>query len=99
MVLMTMIMKMIDDNVTVLNGRRETFDAMVYTFFVSFLCIGILGYATRIDINGDAEGNYTLLALKAYPSSVYNYSMRPVANFKMDASASIPVSGPAFRVS
>ncbi|XP_076454270.1 guanylate cyclase 32E-like [Babylonia areolata] len=45
----------------------------------------ILGYKTRIDEYGDAAGNFTLLAFKEFRSQFYNYSMKPVAQFEMNA--------------
>ncbi|XP_065215329.1 guanylate cyclase 32E [Planococcus citri] len=40
-----------------------------------------LGYMVHIDENGDAEGNYTVLALKRRPDNETEYGLYPVAMF------------------
>jgi hypothetical protein len=42
---------------------------------------GIQGVISEIDANGDAEGNYTLLARVPHKSLHANYSMLPVGHF------------------
>lgn len=45
---------------------------------------------SHIDENGDAEGNYTVLARTLYASQYSNYSMRPVGYFvKVSSGSSI----------
>ena len=54
-------------------------------FSIHYVCYsGIQGFLSQIDDNGDAEGNYTLLARQAFKSSLSNYSMRPVGHFRLD---------------
>src|SRR6218665_1599205 len=57
---------------------------------------GIQGFMSHIDENGDAEGNYTVLARTSYVSQYSNYSMRPVGYFVKVSNASsideLPVS-------
>ncbi|XP_033751446.1 receptor-type guanylate cyclase Gyc76C-like [Pecten maximus] len=43
----------------------------------------ILGVTTKIDRNGDAEGNYTLLARVPFVTKSASYSMLPVGHFEM----------------
>ena len=47
------------------------------------VCPGIQGFMSYIDENGDAEGNYTLLARMPYESQYGNYSMLPVGHFEV----------------
>ena len=49
------------------------------------LLSGIQGFLSYIDENGDAEGNYTVLARKPYYSQHANYSMLPVGQFEIAA--------------
>ena len=48
-----------------------------------FVFIGIQGFQSRLDKNGDAEGNYTVLFRVPYRSDYTNYSMRPVGHFEV----------------
>ncbi|XP_041363434.1 receptor-type guanylate cyclase Gyc76C-like [Gigantopelta aegis] len=50
----------------------------------------IQGYLSHIDENGDAEGNYTVLARTWFPSYHTNYSMRPVGHFQVNRLGNIP---------
>ena len=54
---------------------------------------GIQGFMTYIDEQGNAEGNYTLLARTPFSSSMYerNYSMRPVGHFQIHQDSDLPV--------
>lgn len=56
-----------------------------------YVCAGVLGYDTRLDDNGNAEGNFTLLAFKSLSRQPYSYSMVPVADFAMTSSGDLPV--------
>lgn len=42
---------------------------------------GVQGFMSHIDKNGDAEGNYTVLARESFVSQYSNFSMRPVGYF------------------
>ncbi|ESO83957.1 hypothetical protein LOTGIDRAFT_108278 [Lottia gigantea] len=53
----------------------------------------IQGFLSKIDENGDAEGNYTLLARVKYKTAYADYSMLPVGHFQMTDGSTIP----AFR--
>lgn len=53
----------------------------------SFIRSGITGSTIKIDSNGDSEGNFSVLALKAHPSYARDnvtceYTMIPVAYFQ-----------------
>ena len=49
-----------------------------------------MGYITRIDSNGDAEGNYTLLARRKGPDG---WGIMPVGTFFLNENkAGLPVS-------
>ncbi|XP_071105845.1 receptor-type guanylate cyclase Gyc76C-like [Haliotis cracherodii] len=50
----------------------------------------VQGYLSHIDANGDAEGNYTVLARAQYKSYFSEYSMRPVGHFHIEGSSLIP---------
>ena len=56
------------------------------------LSTGIQGHTISIDDFGDAEANYTVLALKDDPEEIhFRKSMRPVAHFTANGGV-IPVS-------
>lgn len=57
--------------------------------------VGIQGFVSHIDENGDAEGNYTLLSRQPYVTNVSDYSMRPVGHFEIDKNYN---GLPVFRV-
>lgn len=75
---------------------------LVYTLTVSYFNLnrtsaffilysqGIQGVISSIDSNGDAEGNYTLLARVPYVSQHANFSMQPVGHFLIGSK--LPVS-------
>ncbi|XP_067672453.1 receptor-type guanylate cyclase Gyc76C-like isoform X2 [Haliotis asinina] len=50
----------------------------------------VQGYLSHIDANGDAEGNYTVLARARYKSYYSEFSMRPVGHFHIEGSRLIP---------
>lgn len=45
--------------------------------------LGAMGYYVYMDENGDAEGNYTLIARKEVPGSPGKYGLFPVAIFQL----------------
>lgn len=51
---------------------------------------GVLGFSVMVDENGDAEGNYTLLALLDKEGG--EQSMQPVARFTYQRGDELPVS-------
>ncbi|XP_045214115.2 receptor-type guanylate cyclase Gyc76C-like [Mercenaria mercenaria] len=57
--------------------------------------VGIQGFISHIDENGDAEGNYTLLSRQPFKTNLSDYSMRPVGHFEMDKNYN---GLPVFRV-
>ncbi|KAI0211265.1 Receptor-type guanylate cyclase Gyc76C [Lamellibrachia satsuma] len=59
------------------NGR-EIFNHIKGRSYMS-----IQGFMSYIDENGDAEGNYTLLARMPFESQYGNYSMLPVGHFQV----------------
>lgn len=46
-------------------------------------CLGIQGHEVYIDENGDAEANFTVLALRP-DTGIYGYAMRPIGRFLRD---------------
>ena len=55
--------------------------------------VGIQGFISQIDENGDGVGNFTLLARQPFITNVTDFSMRPVGHFQMDRmNKIIPVS-------
>ncbi|XP_014675128.1 PREDICTED: guanylate cyclase 32E-like [Priapulus caudatus] len=46
---------------------------------------GAMGYMVHMDHNGDAEGNYTLIARKSLPNGTEAYGLMPVGNFQLNA--------------
>ena len=46
----------------------------------------------HMDDNGDAEGNYTLLARHWHESLYTNWTMLPVGHFEIGTNNSLPVS-------
>lgn len=63
-------------------------------FFVGLLLFaGAMGYTVYMDNNGDAEGNYTLIARKPTPFDPNEYGLYPVGVFQLNENvSSIPVS-------
>ena len=58
-----------------------------------FLCaLGIQDVSIYIDENGDAEGNYVVLARQPFTSLHSNYSVLPVGNFSLEENATMPVT-------
>ena len=59
---------------------------------------GIQGFLSHIDNNGNAEGNYTVLARLPYDmyNYDYNYSMRPAGHFQIDQGSELPVNNQIF---
>ena len=55
---------------------------------------GIQGFESYIDENGDAEGNYTVLARQPFVSDFGNYSLLPIGHFEIGQSKGtvLPVS-------
>ena len=54
--------------------------------------VGIQGFISQIDENGDGVGNFTLLARQPYSSNLSEFSMRPVGHFQMEIiNKTIPV--------
>ncbi|GFR93323.1 guanylate cyclase [Elysia marginata] len=53
----------------------------------------IQGYLVKIDENGDAEGNYSVLALQpnTYQGDPLEYLMLPVAHFRLNQNGSLPI--------
>lgn len=45
--------------------------------------LGAMGYYVYMDENGDAEGNYTLIARKGIPGSPGKYGLLPIAVFQL----------------
>lgn len=62
--------------------------------FVFFYIAGIQGFQSHIDENGDALGNYSILAWKEGTpvNGTANFSMNPVGSFTIDPSQILPVS-------
>lgn len=50
-----------------------------------------MGYMVYINENGDAEGNYTLLARKCLPNATDVYGLYPVAIFDLSPVATLPI--------
>ncbi|XP_013384406.1 guanylate cyclase 32E [Lingula anatina] len=52
--------------------------------------MSIQGFLCKIDKNGDAEGNYTVLARRPFHSKRANYSMLPVGHFIIEEKEQLP---------
>lgn len=50
---------------------------------ISKTYLGAMGYIVYMDENGDAEGNYTLIARKMTPGSLGKYGLYPIAVFQL----------------
>ena len=50
------------------------------------------GFLSHIDVNGDAEGNYTVLSRVPFLTQYGNYSMKPVGHFEIGPRNHLPVS-------
>ena len=59
---------------------------------IIFYLIGVQGLLTRFDENGDAQGNYTVLAWTPHQSMFSNYGMLPVGHFHLIDNETLPVS-------
>ena len=53
--------------------------------------LGIQGFLSRMDENGDAEGNFTVLSYAPIQSKYTNYSLLPVGHFRLSEQSPIPV--------
>lgn len=61
--------------------------------FDSISCVsGAIGYTSRINANGDAEGNYTLIGIRKLNSSSYSKAPVPLGVFQLSHNLSdLPV--------
>ena len=51
-----------------------------------------MGYTVYMDENGDAEGNYTLIARKPTPFAPHEFGLYPIGVFQLNENvSSIPV--------
>jgi hypothetical protein len=62
-------------------------------FCTTFLTAGAMGYMSYIDMNGDPQGNFTLLARRPKGPGHMDYGMYPVGSFLLNQNdTKLPVS-------
>ncbi|GIX72698.1 guanylate cyclase [Caerostris extrusa] len=71
-------------NVSEINGSA------VFQYIKSRPYESILGFSVMIDDQGDAEGNYTVMALVEVDDALHSQKMRPVARFNYQGSNGLP---------
>lgn len=65
----------------------------MYNYTCVYIFKGAMGYMVYMDDNGDAEGNYTLIARKPVPGVRGEYGLYPVGVFQLHENRSaVPVS-------